>query len=148
LHWYFSDDGSTENCEADHTELPSRAKLASILHRPPYLSFNGSVSHKFNVAGVWTATAYQNGGDPLLSVTIVISDSSGQGSTGPTGGHSTGGNAPVPAGPVLIPVTGADLGLWRGLATRAFLYIGLALLGLGMVVHALSRRDAPGIYIE
>jgi hypothetical protein len=145
LHWYFSDDSSIENCQAENTYLPSRAKLASIVHLPPYLSFGGAVSHTFNFAGIWTATAYQNGIDPVLSVTIVIIASGGQGSAGPTGGHTTGGDTTVPASPVLIPVTGVDLGLWRGLVTRLFVYAGFALLGFGLMAHARARRELETI---
>jgi hypothetical protein len=105
------------------------------VHRPPFLTFSGSVSHQFNTPGVWTATAFQNGDQELLSVTIIITG--GQGNSNP----GSGNNTEVAPAPVLIPVTGIDLDLWRGFASRLFIYFGFGLLGAGLLFHALARRQ-------
>jgi hypothetical protein len=110
------------------------SKLASLVHRPPFMSFSGSVSHQFNRPGIWTATAFQNGDDEVLSVTIVITG-------GESGSRPAGDNTVVAPDQVLIPVTGIDQGLLRGFAARFFIYFGFCLLGAGLLLHALSQRQ-------
>jgi hypothetical protein len=121
------------NCPKDGAALGG--KLASLVHRPPLLSFSGSVSHQFNTPGVWTATALQNGTDPILSVTITITGSNANGHPAAVSPAAVAPNS------VLIPVTGIDPALWRTFASRLFLYFGLGVLGAGLVFHALSGRE-------